>query len=366
MSTNPRFNATLLNSVALYRKLDILEVIIMAQKAPDMVVKSNSLIEASYSLTLNEMRLLDIALAELSSYEECEKHVTTLPEMIHIRAEEYAELYGVTNDMAYLALKEASEQLFTRYFTYYVKTEHFPSHKEVRKARWVQEIGYVEGQGVVMMSFSKRLVELAGKLKSNFSRYHLEQKAPLTSMYAHRLYEMMMQWRGSKTVPYITYFELRDRFGIEKEEYDRVTNFKARVLDQAIKQINEHTDITATYEQVKKGRSVAGFTFKFKPKQSKKPVIKDANKNVTNAKSDTTKRPPKAIPTMSAPQRNTFANKLLNNFDFIRDHNGQTIGKSRDELLLWVEQGLADDNKRQEWRKYLLMVGYEFPDKLKK
>jgi hypothetical protein len=106
--------------------------------------------------------------------------------------------------------------------------------------------------------------------------------------------------------------------------------------------------------------------FKFKSKQSKKPVIKDANKNVTNAKSDTTKRPPKAIPTMSAPQRNTFANKLLNNFDFIRDYSAQTIGKSREELLLWVEQELEDDEKRQEMRKHILMVGYEFPDKLKK
>ena len=338
----------------------------MAQKAPDMVVKSNSLIEASYTLTLNEMRLLDIALADLSSYEECEKHVTTLPEMIHIRAEEYAELYGVSNDMAYLALKEASEHLFTRYFTYYVSSDEFPSHKEVRRARWVQEIGYVEGQGVVMMAFSKRLVELAGKLKGNFSRYHLEQKAPLTSMYAHRLYEMMMQWRGSKTVPYVTYFELRERFGIEKKEYDRVTNFKARVLDQAIQQINKHTDITASYEQVKEGRSVTGFTFKFKAKSLRKPVLKDIKKTVTDAKPTATKRAPKVIPTMSAPQRNTFAHKLANQFDFIREYNAQTIGKSREQVITWIEQGLAGDEQRQEWRNYLLMAGYEFPDKLKK
>jgi len=48
-------------------------------------------------------------------------------------------------------------------------------------------------------------------------------------------------------------------------------------------------------------------------------------------------RAPKAIPTMTDKQRNTFANKLLNNFDFIRDYSSQTIGKSREELLIWVE-----------------------------
>lgn len=38
-----------------------------------MVVKSNTLIEASYSLTVQEIRLLDIALADLATYDECEK-----------------------------------------------------------------------------------------------------------------------------------------------------------------------------------------------------------------------------------------------------------------------------------------------------
>lgn len=69
---------------------------------------------------------------------------------------------------------------------------------------------------------------------------------------------------------------------------------------------------------------------------------------------------------MSAPQRNTFAHKLANQFDFIREYNAQTIGKSREQVITWIEQGLAGDEQRQEWRNYLLMAGYEFPDKLKK
>ena len=45
---------------------------------------------------------------------------------------------------------------------------------------------------------------------------------------------------------------------------------KKRVLDPAIKQINEHTDITVKVEQHKTGRSITGFSFKFKPKQQAK------------------------------------------------------------------------------------------------
>ena len=49
-----------------------------------------------------------------------------------------------------------------------------------------------------------------------------------------------------------------------------MTDFKRWVLDAAIKQINEHTDITAIYEQHKRGRSITGFSFSFALKPSEK------------------------------------------------------------------------------------------------
>lgn len=53
---------------------------------------------------------------------------------------------------------------------------------------------------------------------------------------------------------------------INDDEYQRMHHFKSRVLETAITQINEHTDIKATYEQHKKGRTITGFSFKFKQK----------------------------------------------------------------------------------------------------
>ena len=335
----------------------------------DMVVKSNKLITASYYLTLNEMRLLDLALAELTEYEECEKKLTTMPQFVEIRAEDYSKAYDMPLNQAYDAMRDASEQLFMRYFTYQVQSEMYPSHKEQRKARWVQEIGYVKGQGLVALSFTHALIELAGKLKGSFSRYHLEQKAPLTSIYAHRLYEMMMQWRGSKNVPYLTYCELRNRFDIADDEYNRVANFKARVLDPAIKQINELTDIIVSYEQYKQGRRIEGFIFKFKFKDTKKDTGTSTSKDTKpseNKDTSTSNKKIRTIPPLSDKQRNTFANKLVNNFEFMRDFSVETIGKSRQELVTRLEQELADDEKRQKLRKYLMMSGYEYPDRHKK
>ena len=42
------------------------------------------------------------------------------------------------------------------------------------------------------------------------------------------------------------------------------------MLEPTIKQINEHTDITVKVEQHKKGRTISGFSFKFKQKQQPK------------------------------------------------------------------------------------------------
>ena len=66
-------------------------------------------------------------------------------------------------------------------------------------------------------------------------------------------------------------------------EYHRIAHLKERVIEHSIKQINEHTDITATYEQHTKGRTITGFSFKFKQKKPKQAEIAtETPKTATN------------------------------------------------------------------------------------
>ena len=78
-----------------------------------------------------------------------------------------------------------------------------------------------------------------------------------------------MQWKSVGKTNKIPLAEFRTKLGVEPEQYKKMCNFKARVLDLAISQINDFTDVTATYEQHKAGRAVTGFTFKFKMKKNK-------------------------------------------------------------------------------------------------
>ena len=66
----------------------------------------------------------------------------------------------------------------------------------------------------------------------------------------------------SRKTPVFDLDLFRGQLGVDKDEYTRISNFKIRVLDTAIKEINEKTDLTVSYtQQKKKGRLVSGFSF---------------------------------------------------------------------------------------------------------
>jgi plasmid replication initiation protein len=48
---------------------------------------------------------------------------------------------------------------------------------------------------------------------------------------------------------------LKDPKGKQKEQYERWTDFKKFVLDVAVRQVNEHTDIMLDYKLIKRGRA---------------------------------------------------------------------------------------------------------------
>ena len=80
----------------------------------------------------------------------------------------------------------------------------------------------------------------------------MKQISGLSSAYAVRMYELLICWRSTGKTPIIELDEFRNRVGVLDTEYHRIAHLKERVIEQSLKQINEHTDITATYEQHKR------------------------------------------------------------------------------------------------------------------
>ena len=58
------------------------------------------------------------------------------------------------------------------------------------------------------------------------------------------------------------------------DEYSAVIDFKRRVIDVSVDQINAHTDITTSYTQRKTGRNVTHLNFKIDAKEAAPKAVK--------------------------------------------------------------------------------------------
>ena len=243
---------------------------VMVDKAmgSKLVVKDNALIEASYSLGTVEQRILLLAILvarENNTTIEMGKALT-------IHASKYAEVFNVDKKAGYEALKSGVQGLADApSFGYRVKDK-------VVYSNWVDTIAYIDNKAVIEVIFTTKVVAFISELEKRFTSYDISQVAHLKNRYAIRLYESLIQYRGTGKLN-ISLNDLRLRLGLLENEYYQMAMFKVRVLDLAINQINEHTDIKASYNQHKEGRSIVGFTFTFKEKPKPKAKGGEVNRD---------------------------------------------------------------------------------------
>lgn len=262
----------------------------------ELVVKDNALINASYNLEVTEQRL--ILLAILNARET--GNGITADSKLEIHAKDYASRFDISNDGAYKALKNAVLNLFDRQFSF--KEQDKKGNVGTVKSRWVSRIKYIDDSATLEITFAPDVVPLITRLEQHFTSYQLKQVSQLTSKYAIRLYELLIAWREVGKTPKIELEDFRSKIGVEDTEYTAMNDFKKRVLEPAIKQINKYTDITATYEQHKKGRLISAFSFNFKQKhQPKIEKIVDLKRDPNT---------PDFFIQMTDAQRHLFANKL--------------------------------------------------------
>ena len=304
----------------------------------DLVVKDNALINASYNLDLVEQRLILLAIVEAR---ESGKGINA-NDPLEVHAESYINQFNVARQTAYQALKDACKDLFARQFSYQEINKR--GNVENVLSRWVSEIRYIDDEATVKLIFAPAIVPLITRLEVQFTKYELQQISNLSSAYAVRLYELLIAWRSTGQTPVIELTEFRNKIGILDNEYTRMGNFKDRVLNLAIAQINEHTDITVKYEQHKKGRNISGFSFSFK---QKKGVTANANSKSSNTLDLFSK--------MTDAQRHLFANKLSELADMSKYSQGT---ESYAQFAIRIAEMLQNQEKFEELLPYLKKVGF--------
>ncbi|MBQ0429618.1 replication initiation protein RepM [Acinetobacter baumannii] len=287
------------------------------------VVKSNQVIEASYQLSAVEQRIVLAAISRIPKNQPI-----TDDELYPVSVDELKQL-GVHEKTTYRDLKEGINRLYERSINLSIDDKSI-------KMRWVQEIQFLDSQSVIGIRFSKPILPFISNLSREFTKYALSDIAGINSGYGIRIYELLVQYRqiGKRE---ISVESLRTMLELGKK-YPLFADFKKRVIDTAIDQINEYSPLKVTYEQKKTGRKVTHIIFSFKEK----------SKSITHTSKD--------FYQLSDAQINLFGNQLsrLHELSHLASE-----GESYEILAAKIKDMLRNPHQQQQFLPHLKNLGFK-------
>lgn len=241
------------------------------------IVMNKKLAEGRYLMTLNERRLMYVALSKLTPYDRAFSQIS-------FSKTEYIALLnecGISVDTSVFEkdLKMACNELLTR--VVWIDTE-----TDWTAFQWLSEAHYDYETQIVSLKFHEKMKPFLLYMLENkgYSKFLLKFALPLTSAYSARFYEFFKA-KVSTSQPIaktkLTIEEIRTMLMLEENKYGRYNDLKRWVIKQATKEINNKTDLSISFRENKsrhKGRRVESLTFLIELKQNCFPTAWDKYK----------------------------------------------------------------------------------------
>lgn len=225
----------------------------MDKEIKDLVItRHNSLIEGCYKLNLDEQRLLYLCITQLDPRKPLPKD-----NAFTVTADQFAKTFNIDSTNVYRQLEDASKDLAERW----LRTN---DGKYREKFRWVFGVRYHDNEGKVTLGFSPWVVPYLTSLQKQFTSLKLSQIANLKSIYSIRLLEFLTQFKSTGKF-IIDLDRFKERLGIENE-YNRFYNLKKRVIEPALKELKEKSNLDVTWLPIKLGKVIKQLEFVFSKK----------------------------------------------------------------------------------------------------
>ena len=220
----------------------------------NMVVMANDMIKGASSLTLNESKLLRLIIMQIRPEDEELMKFT-------IKADEFAGLLGIDKSNMYRELDRMSDHLLKEVIKI---GDGNPRHKW-KKFQWVSCCEY--DKGVITIKLNDELKPYIIGLQKWYTQYRLEDIIGFRSVYSIKIYELISTalmnrkpYADNFIKVYIPLDVIRKATNTE-EKFERISQFKAKVIDISIKDINEYSSYYISVEPYKESRSIVGFYF---------------------------------------------------------------------------------------------------------
>ena len=198
------------------------------------VHKANNFVQASYSMTLDEMRILALTLGVFNPKNPSKRG-------FDFTVADFCKSFPDVNpDIAYTQVRNAVLKISKRWVTL-VDNEH-----ELTEVALIHKRSYFKKEGRFYIEFHDELIPYISELHDNYTKYKLINIGALGS----------------------TLFK----------------DFKKRVLTPSINEINAKSDLLVDVEPIKRGRTIVALKFTIKSKKSavkieqKRPAFPHKNK----------------------------------------------------------------------------------------
>lgn len=220
------------------------------------VCQANALVGGKQALRLNSAKLIRSAIMQVVRDDtELKPYIITISDL--------ATLLQVPKSNIYRDIDAITDDIINN--PVFIKEE---SEKKVRwvKIPWVTRCEYNSDVGV-LLKLNDELKPFLLNLKEHYTQYTLDTILAMKSTYAIRLYELLQSRIMSSMIPRdgtdieLSLQEIRESCGCESKAYDTFSNLRNRVIDIAVKEINEKTLYTLSYQYRKSGKSVIGLIF---------------------------------------------------------------------------------------------------------
>ncbi len=219
-----------------------------------LIRKSNDLVEGRYRFDIWEMRIFTKMLTMI-------KHDDQDFKEYRIYLKDVVKEFQLDNKNAYALLKEGAIRLTKKEIRIVRSTEE--GDKEFVTNIAVGVDSFLNNGNYLDISFHPKMKPFLLQLQSQFLMYDIRNVLSIQSSFSVRMYELLKQYETiGKRLFQVQ--ELKDVLDIS-DKYRLYGHFKERVILKAQEDLEKHTDIRFTFEEIKKGKAVVQLVFYIHP-----------------------------------------------------------------------------------------------------
>jgi len=216
-----------------------------------IVVQHNQLLQSTYRMGLTEQRILRTCVSSI------QRNKTNSRKFI-IDVNDYNKIFG-TNEGS-KSLKLAASKLMQRSVTIDEPIEI--DGRIWKDGGFFNFVSSAFFNGTEMkITLTEEIMAFLENMAGNHTNYVLNDIAQLKSQYSIRFYELFKQHLDLGTRR-LEVAEIRKMFNLD-EKYKKTGDFRRRIIEGAIDDINKNSPMNVSFKAKKRGRSIVAYEFTF-------------------------------------------------------------------------------------------------------